>query len=62
MLVLTRKPGEKIQLICGDVLVGEVEVLDVDRNRVRIGVSAEKNVDIIRPDAKKKPKKEPVPA
>lgn len=44
MLVLTRKLGEKI-VICGDI---EIEIVGVQRNRVRLGVTAPEDARIIR--------------
>ncbi|MBU6175129.1 MAG: carbon storage regulator CsrA [Planctomycetes bacterium] len=44
MLVLTRKAGERI-LIANNIVV---EVLEVQGNRVRIGIQAPSNVSILR--------------
>ena len=44
MLVLTRKPGEKV-VIDGGITVS---VLEVDGNRVRIGIDAPRSVTILR--------------
>lgn len=44
MLVLTRKLGEKI-FIGNDVII---TVVDIDRHKVRIGVSAPKDVKVWR--------------
>jgi carbon storage regulator len=44
MLVLSRKLGEKI-LIAGEV---EVMVLDIDRGKVRLGIKAPIEVEVIR--------------
>ena len=44
MLVLTRKPGEKI--VIGDNVV--LEVLEIQGNRVRLGIKAPQGVTILR--------------
>lgn len=44
MLVLSRKPGEEI-LIAGII---KVRVVGVNRGRVRIGIDAPSDVDIVR--------------
>jgi carbon storage regulator len=44
MLVLTRKAGERI--VIGDSIV--VEVLEIQANRVRIGIQAPSGVTILR--------------
>lgn len=44
MLVLTRKPGERI-VIDNDIVI---EVLEVQGNRIRIGVQAPQGVTILR--------------
>ena len=46
MLVLTRKPGER--LLIGDGIT--LEVLEVSGNRVRIGIRAAEEVVILRQD------------
>ena len=51
MLVLTRKAGEQI-LIGKDVLV---KILEVQGNRVQLGIEAPKDVKIGSPDAAGKP-------
>lgn len=56
MLVLTRKAGEKV-IIQEDIVV---TILEVKKNgRVRIGITAPKEVPITRDDAKKGPKHAP---
>lgn len=54
MLVLSRRIGEAIYV--GDDIV--IKVVDIDRNKVRIGIEAPKSVPIARDDIKKtnKPK------
>lgn len=49
MLVLSRKKGERI-------LVGEVvlTVVEIRGDKVRLGIEADRNIPIQRPDAKKK--------
>ena len=44
MLVLTRKPGQSI--IIGDGI--EVEVLSLAREKVRLGITAPREVDVFR--------------
>ncbi len=44
MLVLTRKLGERI-LIDGGI---EITVVEIDRNKVRIGIEAPKDIVILR--------------
>lgn len=44
MLKLTRRPGE--QLIIGDNIV--IRILDVSGNQVRIGISAPKEISVLR--------------
>ena len=44
MLILTRKKGE--QLVISDNIV--VSVLDVEGDKIKIGIDAPKNVEIIR--------------
>jgi carbon storage regulator len=44
MLVLTRKPGEKV--VIGNGII--VTVIEVHRNRVRIGIDAPDQVRILR--------------
>ena len=54
MLVLTRKVDES-------VLIGEnveVKIVDIDQGRVKLGIIAPANVEILRPDAKNKTKRE----
>jgi carbon storage regulator len=51
MLVLSRKPGEKLLLKRGNVTV-EVVVVDVRGNRVRLGVEAPKDMRIARAELK----------
>lgn len=50
MLVLGRKEGEKIFLIdkTTKVKLAEVTVVDIDRNKVRLGLDALPNVAIYR--------------
>jgi len=58
MLVLTRKAGERI--VIDDSIV--VEVLEVQGNRVRIGIQAPQGVTILRQElltAKNKPEPPP---
>ena len=50
MLVLSRKVGERI-LIGDDI---SVMVLDIDDNKVRIGIEAPKEVLIVRPEVLEK--------
>ena len=44
MLVLTRKPGEKIH-IDGDIIV---TVLEINGNKIRLGIDAPDDVTILR--------------
>lgn len=44
MLVLTRKPNERIQI--GDDI--EIKVVSVDGDQVKIGISAPKSIDVHR--------------
>jgi carbon storage regulator len=59
MLVLTRKVGERI--VIDDSII--VEVLEVQGNRVRIGIQAPQGVTILRQEllAGKNPADAPVP-
>lgn len=61
MLVLTRKIGERIMI--GDDII--VTLVDIDRGKVRLGVEAPRDVQIIReeliPAHHKKPVKLDVP-
>lgn len=59
MLVLTRKAGERI--VIDDSIV--VEVLEVQGNRVRIGIQAPQGVTILRQEllAGKEPKSDEAP-
>ena len=58
MLVLTRKVGEKVYL---DTAGGRIEVVivEIDRNKVRLGFVAAPEVIILRDDLKPRP---PAPA
>lgn len=47
MLALTRKRNESIILAVGDVTVG-VNVVDIDRGKVRLGIEASQEVQIFR--------------
>ena len=47
MLCLTRKPGERIVIECRGVLI-KVVVVDIDRNKTRLGVDAPRDVRIDR--------------
>ena len=49
MLILSRKPGEKVYIDGGI----EVEVLSVQGRSVKIGIKAPDHVTIVRDDAKK---------
>ena len=44
MLTLTLKQGEKVQI--GDEIV--VMITDIDRNKIRIGIQAPRNISIFR--------------
>lgn len=44
MLVLTRKEGEKVRI--GDDIV--VTVVDIDRNRIRLGIEAPRDISVNR--------------
>lgn len=50
MLVLTRKPGEKIQVIDehGRIQTITIVVVGIDRNKVRIGIEAQSDLTILR--------------
>lgn len=50
MLILTRKPGESIQI--GDEI--SVTVLMVKGNQVRIGINAPRNIIVVRDELLKK--------
>ena len=50
MLILTRKPGEQLQI--GDNIT--VTVLGIKGNQVRIGITAPKETNVTRPDMKKR--------
>lgn len=52
MLVLSRKKGERI-VINGEITL---EVVEIDGNKVRLGIVAPKSYAVTRPDAKKGPK------
>ena len=47
MLVLGRKVGEKIIFAMGQI---ELIVLEIKGNKVRLGISAPKDVSILRPE------------
>lgn len=47
MLVLSRRPGERIVLTIERKEV-VIEVLEVSRNRVRIGIDAQKEIKVVR--------------
>lgn len=49
MLVLSRKIGQSIE-VDGPAIIS---ILDVVGNKVRIGIEADRSVNIVRPDAKK---------
>ena len=51
MLVLTRKPGERIQ-VGADIVV---TVLEAVGNKVRIGIDAPENVRVLREELFKRP-------
>lgn len=46
MLILTRKPGERIFI--GDKIEICITILCVERNQIRIGIDAEKDIPILR--------------
>lgn len=50
MLILTRKVGECIRI--GDTI--EIKVLEVNRNNVRIGVEAPRNISVLRDEVYRK--------
>lgn len=56
MLVLTRKPGERIKLTMGNTEV-LVTVLSMDRNKVKIGIDAPEEVKILRTEIEGRPVK-----
>jgi carbon storage regulator len=55
MLVLTRKPGERI--VIAKVIV--IEVLETEDGSVRLGIQAPRNVPIRRESAETREKEEP---
>lgn len=59
MLVLSRKPGEKLVLNGGEIVVTVVEVRG---NRVKIGIDAPKTVKVIRGELDPLPPSQSVPA
>lgn len=48
MLALSRKKGEEVQVTLPDGRVGRVVLLDVDRNKVRIGFDFPDDVKLLR--------------
>lgn len=54
MLVLSRKPGERI--VVGDGI--EVQVLAVRAGRVRIGITCPKNVRVLRSELVEQPSRD----
>jgi len=50
MLILTRRGdrGESLMIYKDGVPMAEVLILSMDRNQVKIGIQAPKNVDIVR--------------
>lgn len=57
MLVLSRKIGEILKI--GDEI--EVQILDVNRGQVRIGIAAPKQVNIVRTELLNRPRKPETP-
>ncbi len=57
MLVITRKLGERV-LIGPDI---EVMILEIDRNKCRIGITAPKDVRIWREEIRPEPATEATP-
>ena len=57
MLVLSRKPGEKIHL--GAEIV--VTVLEVKGNRVRLGIEAPRSITVTRDELLAKPERRELP-
>jgi len=55
MLVLTRKQNEKIEIILDDNTSIMISIAEIDRNRVKIGFDAPKNIKILRTELKKLP-------
>ncbi len=54
MLVISRKIGEKVKI--GDNI--EVIILSIDKNQVKIGIEAPKNISILRSELIEEIKKE----
>lgn len=48
MLVLSRKLGEKITVVCPDGTPLEVTVVDIDRGKIRLGFDAPNSYRIYR--------------
>jgi carbon storage regulator CsrA len=48
MLVLTRKPGEIVDMLLPDGTVIQVIICDAEGSRVRLGIAAPGNVRIVR--------------
>jgi carbon storage regulator CsrA len=54
MLVLTRRPGEKIVLRLEDGREIEIVLVETDRGRVRLGVAAPRTVTVSRGELKQR--------
>lgn len=48
MLVLTRKKFDKVILTLPDGSVIEVSIVDIDRNKVKVGFEADRSIVIVR--------------
>jgi carbon storage regulator CsrA len=61
MLVLSRNPGESVRLYFNGLLLAEVTLTENKGNAVRIGITADRAIDVVRSeiDTHKSPVSEP---
>jgi carbon storage regulator len=47
MLILSRRPGERLVLMMGDYKA-TIELIEISGNRVRVGIDAPREIEVVR--------------